>query len=180
LAEPDATLVFRTLNGDKTAFGELYDRYARLVRAISYDSTQEVNRANDLTQEVFLRAYAKLSELKNADSFGSWLVGMARNVAREYRRGKFRDRHVLVGLEPEDPRQVEPSQSNQRLEHLDEAISRLSEQERMALHVYYLQGKDVEQAKKLLEISRSSLYRLLASGREKLEQYIREKEKFEE
>lgn len=48
------------------------------------------------------------------------------------------------------------------------------------MHVYYLQGKDVEQAKKILGISRSSLYRLLAGSKIKLEKYIREKEKPEE
>ena len=177
MAVPDATLVLRTLNGDKTAFGELYDRYARLVRVISYDSTGEINKAQDLTQEVFLRAYAKLSELKNPDRFGPWLLGMSRNVAREYRRGKFRDRHVLVGLTPEEPWQTPPSQLNQRLGFLKEAFGKLNEQERLAMHVYYLQGKDIKQAKKLLRISRSSLYRLLASGKMKLENYIREKEK---
>lgn len=132
MAVPDATLVLRTLNGDKTAFGELYDRYARLVRVISFDSTGEINKAQDLTQEVFLRAYAKLSELKNPDRFGPWLLGMARNVAREYRRGKYRDRHVLVGLTPEEPWQTPPSQLNQRLDRLKEAIGKLSEQERTA------------------------------------------------
>lgn len=177
MAVPDATLVLRTRDGDHSAFGELYDRYARLVRVISFDSTQDLYKAQDLTQEVFLRAYAKLSELKKPDRFGPWLVGMARNVAREYRRGRFRDRHVLRGLEVEEPWQSQPSRLDERLTHLEEAIKRLSEEERLALHVYYMQGKDVEQAKKIVGVSRSSFYRLLAGGKKKLERYIREKEK---
>ena len=177
LAVSDATLVLRTLKGDKTAFAELYDRYARLVRVICYDSTRDLYKAQDLAQEVFLRAYVKLGELKNPDRFGSWLVSMARNVGREYRRGQFRDRHLMVGLDVEVPPNKELKTPNQRLDFLEEAIETLDGQEKLALHVYYLQGKDVAETRKILGISRASLYRLLAGGKQKLEQYIREKEK---
>ena len=177
LAVPDATLVLRTLKGDKTAFSDLYDRYARLVRVICYDNTNDMYKAQDLAQEVFLRAYVKLGELKKPDRFGPWLVSMARNVGREYRRGQFRDRHLMVGLDIEEPHNKEPKTPNQRLDFLEEAIEKLDGQEKLALHVYYLQGKDVAETRKILRVSRASLYRLLASGKQKLEQYIREKEK---
>ena len=177
MAVPDATLVLRTLNGDKTAFSELYDRYARLVRVICYDNTRDLYKAQDLAQEVFLRAYVKLGELKKPDRFGPWLVGMARNVGREYRRGQFRDRHLIVGLDVEEPQNPEPKTTNFRLDLLEEAIETLDGQEKLALHIYYLQGKDVTEARKILGVSRASLYRLLAGGKQKLENYIREKEK---
>ncbi|MCP4711742.1 MAG: sigma-70 family RNA polymerase sigma factor [Planctomycetes bacterium] len=176
-AVTDATLVLRTLEGDKTAFAELYDRYARLVRVICYDNTKDLYKAQDLAQEVFLRAYVKLGELKKPDRFGPWLVSMARNVGREFRRGQFRDRHLTVGLDVEVPPTEELKTPNQRLDFLEEAIEKLDGQEKLALHVYYLQGKDVAETRKILRVSRASLYRLLAGGKQKLESYIREKEK---
>ena len=176
MAEEDAKLVLKTLSGDKGAFGELYDRYAALVRSISYDNTGDYSRAQDLAQEVFLRAYGKLAQLKKPESFGPWLVSMARNVGREYRRGRFRDRLKLVGLEPQEEIAVESLQEQGRVALLEEAIGKLSEDERLALHTYYLQGKDVEQTRKVMNTSRSRLYRLLAHGKAKLEEYIREKE----
>jgi len=174
LAATDATLVLKVLNGDSAAFGELYDRYARLVRSICYDSTRDVEHAQDLAQEVFLRAYAKLNKLKEPDRFGPWLVSIARNVAREYRRSKFRDRHILVGMAPEGEPGTEPREIEDQLSDLRGAIGTLDERERLALHAYYLQGQNVEQVKKVLGVSRSGLYRLLARGRKKLEKLLGE------
>ena len=181
MAQSDAQLVLRVLNGDDSAFGVLYDRYGRLVRAICYDSTKDVNQAQDLGQEVFLRAYERLGELKDRDRFGRWLVGIARNVGREFRRGKFRDRHILVGLEPEElPAEESPHESSDyRMDYLDAAITKLSEKERLALHVYYLQDHDADQAQEILGMSRSNFYRLLNRAREKVENYIRERGKRE-
>jgi len=172
LSVSDATLVLKTLEGDKAAFGELYDRYAALIRAICYDVTRNVTGAQDLGQEVFLRAYVKLNKLADPDRFGPWLVGMARNVCREYIRGRLRDRHVLAGLNPAETITAQKSDSDEQLLDLKEAISKLNEQERLALHVYYLQEQDAEQAQKILGVSRSGLYRLLAKARKKIEKYI--------
>ena len=52
----DANLVEAVLSGDRSAYTDLYDRYARLVRAICYDATWDLNHSQDLSQEVFLRA----------------------------------------------------------------------------------------------------------------------------
>ena len=54
---PDADLVARVLAGDVEAFGCLYDRYARLVRAVVYRVGHDAPIVHDLTQECFLRAY---------------------------------------------------------------------------------------------------------------------------
>ncbi len=185
MAQTDAKLVLRALNGDDSAYGELYDRYVRLVRAICYDSTRDVNQAQDLGQEVFLRAYERLGELKDRDRFGRWVVSIARNVGREYRRGKYRDRHILVGLEPDElpsartQGEAQQEESDYRMVYLEAAIEKLSEKERLALHLYYLQDHDADQAQEILGISRSSFYRLLTRAKEKVEQYIRERGKRE-
>lgn len=168
VAVSDAELVQRSLVGEKAAFGELYDRYAALVRAICYDTTGEMAAAHDLAQEVFLRAYSKLGKLRKQERFAPWLIGIARFVCREYRRGKFRDRHVLVGLDPGELEAVRHERTDDRLEMLNAAMARLPEKERLVLRVFYLQGQDAEQARKIMNISRSSFYRLLDRAKNNL------------
>lgn len=168
----DSALVLASLQGDMAAFGELYDRYGRLVRAICNDHTRDQTRAQDLAQEVFLRVYVKLGRLKDTNRFGPWLISITRNVCREYRRGRSRDRHVLVGLEPPETQQSQKVNSDDSLLDLQEAMARLSERERLALHAFYLQGQDVAQAQKVLGISRSGFYRLLQKARRKLEKSL--------
>lgn len=180
MPETDANLVLKARDGDNQAFAELYDRYARMVRALCFREAKNLSEAQDLAQEVFLRAYDKLDKLRKVELFGPWITSMTKNVLREYRRGKFRDRHVLVGLEPvEEPQKPENNDPENRLEAIKAAMSKLNEQERMALDVYYMQNQDAQKATKILKVSRSTLYRLLASGKEKLEQYIRSQEEQE-
>ena len=62
----DATLVLRSRAGDREAFGCLYDRYARLVRAVAYDEQPRLADSCDITQEAFLRAWQKISALKES------------------------------------------------------------------------------------------------------------------
>src|SRR5262245_45439684 len=98
MAASDGTLVLGVRNGDRAAFAELYDRRARLIRAICFDSTREFHAAADLTQEVFLRAYRNLGCLRDPQRFGPWLVGIARQVCREWRRQRKRESARLAGF----------------------------------------------------------------------------------
>ncbi len=172
MSQADGELVKAVLAGDRGSFERLYDKYARLVRSICYDTTGDVTQAQDIAQEAFLRAYQKLDRLTNPDVFAPWLISIARNVCREYRRSKFRDRHVLVGLETpeiETNTSEDPGLSGE----LNEAMQNLSERERLAIHVHYMQELDIEEAMKILDTSRSGFYRLLEKARKKLEQYLK-------
>src|SRR5262245_14133620 len=82
----DDSLVGRALAGERGAFAELYDRYARMARAVVLDATNDAATAQDLTQECFLRAYRQLASLRQRGRFRFWLVGIARRVVREHRR----------------------------------------------------------------------------------------------
>ena len=102
-APSDAELVRQALAGDREAFGQLYDRHARQVRAVVAAVSGDWSDVEDMTQECFLRAYRKLATLRDPERVGPWLAGFARQVARERRRTLRRDRHEF-GLPPESAR----------------------------------------------------------------------------
>ena len=161
----DAQLVAETLAGNREAFGGLYDRYARLVRAVVCGVTLDWPMVHDLTQECFLRAYRNLGRLREPERFGAWIVGIARQVARERKRSLRRDRHRFVGeplevaCDVNDTDQVDDAGG---IEAILRKLSELDERERLAIHAYYLEGRDVRQAAELLGLSRSGTYALLA------------------
>jgi len=164
----DGALAIAARKGDRSAFAELYDRRARLIRAICFDATNNLHTAADLTQEVFVRAYAKLNSLRKPESFTPWLTGIARQVCREWIRGKLRDRKLACPLpEGADPAARE-SEVDPRLESLREALAKLPERERLSLQAFYLQGLDAEQARTVLGLSQSTFYRVLLKARERL------------
>ncbi len=82
---PDAGLVEAALAGDRAAFGQLYDRYARVVHGILL-SRVPYGEVDDLAQDVFLRALRQLHSLRDAALFPAWLAAIARNRATDFYR----------------------------------------------------------------------------------------------
>jgi len=82
--EHDA-LVNAARDGDRSAFGLLYQRYARTVHGILLCRVPP-REVDDLVQEVFLLALRKLHSLREASRFGAWLGTIARNRANDYHR----------------------------------------------------------------------------------------------
>ena len=95
----DDALIRAAADGDRTAFGELYVRYARMVHGILLVRVPP-GEAEDLVQEVFLSAMRQLRALKTAAAFRGWLGAIARNRAIDY----FRSRRVEEPLSEADGR----------------------------------------------------------------------------
>lgn len=173
----DEALVRAARDGDRDAFAVLHDRYAGLISALCRDQERDAHAARDLAQEVFLRAYQKLHDLSDPRRFGAWLVGIARLVCLEGRRCGARRPRPLSGGECGDSPAIAADEAvDERLDVLREAIARLPERERLALHAFYLQELDARQICDLLGVSRSGMYFILASARQRLASMLRELE----
>ena len=85
LDPPDEALVRDAQKGDRSAFGELYRRFARMVHGILLARVPRP-AAEDLLQDVFLQALPRLASLRDASRFGGWLAAIARNRAHDFHR----------------------------------------------------------------------------------------------
>jgi len=81
----DGALVRAAAAGDRAAFGELYERYARMVHAILLARVPP-SVAEDLVQDVFLSALRQLRGLRDSEGFRGWLGAIARNKAMDHHR----------------------------------------------------------------------------------------------
>ena len=81
----DVTWVAAAQDGDRAAFGQIYERYVRMVHGVLL-ARVPVGEVDDLVQDVFMRALRRLSTLRETASFGAWLAAIARNVANDYHR----------------------------------------------------------------------------------------------
>src|SRR5262249_20002584 len=83
--DSDAALVRASQQGDTEAFGQLYQRYARMVHGVLLSRIHATD-VEDLVQDVFLRALPRLRGLREASRFGGWLAAIARNMAIDFHR----------------------------------------------------------------------------------------------
>src|SRR6185295_12122109 len=81
----DDGLIRAAAEGDRSAFGELYLRYARMVHGILL-ARVPAGDAEDLVQDVFMSAMRQLRLLRTAAAFRGWLAAIARNRAIDYFR----------------------------------------------------------------------------------------------
>jgi RNA polymerase sigma-70 factor, ECF subfamily len=126
-------LVRASRDGDRSAFGNLYARYSRMVHAIVL-ARVPAHEAEDLVQDVFVAALRQLHALRDENAFGGWLATIARNCASGWRRGLME-----VGEMPElaaHARQEDEHESRRALAE----IRRLPEAYRETLMMRLVEG----------------------------------------
>lgn len=119
----DRELWTRAAAGDRSAFGELFERHAEAVWNHAYRLTASWAQAEDLTSSTFLVAWRKCGEIRLVrDSALPWLYTVAGNLARDERRGATRFLRAL--------RRV--PDSSVEADHADDVADRLDSDARMA------------------------------------------------
>ena len=88
--EVAATLVKRAKAGDRAAFGELVRRYRERIFALALHLTGNESDADDIAQEVFLRAFNALDQFAGRSEFFTWVYRIAVNRALNARRNRKR------------------------------------------------------------------------------------------
>ena len=94
----DASLVNAARQGDRAAFGRLYEGYARMVHGILLTRVPP-GEVDDLVQDVFVLALSRLEGLRDSARFGPWLAAITRNRAHDYHR-QSRTANELTGHVP--------------------------------------------------------------------------------
>jgi RNA polymerase sigma-70 factor (ECF subfamily) len=145
-AAPDAALdaarVARARAGDMAAARELYDAHAPRIHRLMHRFSGDADRAEDWTQDAFIRAFERLDQFRGQSAFGSWLHRIAVNVALNGLRVSRRTQRHEVAMDDDlplpapDARRLEPDVA----ERLHAAIDALPERHRAVFLMYDLEG----------------------------------------
>jgi|SRR6185295_7910993 len=101
-AGTDEELVRLVVAGERDRFAPIYERYYWRVFRLAYGMTGNYGSAEDLTQEIFMRAYQRLKEFRGQSAFSTWLYRVAVNHSLNYRR-----KHRAEARE-ESPSEIDP------------------------------------------------------------------------
>jgi RNA polymerase sigma factor (sigma-70 family) len=172
-SQSDRELLRRfTRDGDGQAFAALLRRHGPMVWAACKRILSNTADAEDVVQKTFLLLAQKAAGLRDPDSVGSWLYGVAYRLALWARAVGVRP----VGdgstppQTPPDPVAVITERETQQL--VDEALARLPERYRAVLVLCYLEGRTQNAAARQLGCSLSTLKRRLEEGRTYLGQLL--------
>jgi RNA polymerase sigma factor (sigma-70 family) len=147
--------------GDRQAFCRLVARYGRTVFAVCLSATGRPHDADDLAQEVFVKAYTQIKSLRRADRFGPWLMRISRNTVRDFLRLTRRQETLKPDFtEPHSATQEEPD-----LSHLRGALAALPQSMRQAVLLYYLDGQDTQSVARAMGISPAGVMTCLSRAR---------------
>ena len=170
----DGYIINKCLNGEKEAFGFLVDKYKSSVYAFAYSKLWNFHDAEDITQEVFIKAFRKLHTLKRWDSFLAWLYSITSNLCKNFIRSKFNrpDREFIAEQEPGTLRQLLMNSYREELMHesLYEALASLPESYRQVLTLYYFGRMNSEEIAQFLGASPSNIRQRLSRARLKLKE----------
>jgi len=86
----DLSLIARFSKGEQDPFGLLVGRYEGVVRAVLYRLVGNVDDAEDLAQETFIRVHGHLGKFRGDASLKTWILRIASNLARDFHRKRKR------------------------------------------------------------------------------------------
>lgn len=178
MVENDQTLIEKTLAGDPNAFGDLVERYARLVRGVIWEAIRRPDEVEDLMQDVFCQAYEQLSSLRQPAKFAAWLWQISTNASLAYHR-----KQKLVASIAEQgaafavylPRPDEMVESDETIRLMWEALDRLAPDYRRLLVLYYFEGCAQQEIARFLGLSTATVRWRLFKARNKFSDELRGK-----
>lgn len=162
------------------AFARIYDRHSAVVRALCRRHSPSEADTDDALQECFIRAFGMLDRVSDPAGLRSWLYQIATHVCSERRRAAGRRRkheHAAFDKGAEgmngQQRRAEPAPASaaehaEQLNRLTHALDQLPDDERLAIHIYYLEPDPVAAASSAIGVSRSAFYKLLSRAKEHL------------
>jgi RNA polymerase sigma-70 factor (ECF subfamily) len=162
-------LVELARNGDKDAFGHLYDHYQPSVYRFLYYRVGSMTLAEDLTAETFFRALRSMHSFRwQGKDFGAWLMTIARNLtADHFKAGRTRLEQTTEDMQTLDTTSEGPEVevlSALTNESLLKALGELPTEQRECLIMRFLQGLSIAETAEILGRSSGAVKQLQLRG----------------
>lgn len=185
----DRKLVERAREGDDVAFRALVERYMKKVFAVALDMTGDHHEAEDISQDVFLKAYGSLPRFRGRAGVSTWLYRMTVNACIDRSRKKawkaMKPKGIVLDEDIQQHKQSrhtlsQPENEMERTllqQHIRRALDGLTERERAVFvlrHYHALPLKEIADCMSVTEGTvKSTLFRAIKRLQARLAPYVR-------
>jgi RNA polymerase sigma factor (sigma-70 family) len=169
----DEGLLAACAGGERSALGALFDRHYERVRVfLSHLVTCDAADVDDLVQITFETVQRTAHRFQKRSEVKTWILGIARNVARRSVRTRLRQKRIAVELvqqpQPSGEEIDEQVLARQRIDRLRAAMETLSPKLREVFVLVYLQGLSGTEAAQVLELREGAVWKRLHEARKKV------------
>ncbi len=174
--EIDDKTVKRASQGDKNAFRLIVLHYAQAVNRLAFRYTADASYAEDIAQETFIKAFQAIGRYQAQAKFSTWLLRITTNSSIDYLRKA--NRQMAYSLD-EEANQVDiPDHSLNADDQLDlnlrlnDAMSDLSDVERLAITMKHHQGYSIDETAQVLNIKSNACKQTIFRAVQKLRKQL--------
>lgn len=186
MADADAELVEKAIEGDALAFEALVRRYQRFVCNIAYHYLGSTDLVDDVAQEVFLKVYDNLGRYDPSRSFKTWIGKIAANRCIDELRRRKRQRLKLLSDLSEDEMdrtrgfldrvgsgsQLTHEDARRAMEILHRALEKVPEAERLAYILREVEALEYDEVARICEASEPAVRIRVSRARKKLQEQL--------
>ena len=182
---PDNELITLVLKGDQQAYKVLVDRYQSYIFTLAYRLMQSREDAEEVAQDVFVKAYRSLADFKGGAKFSTWLYTIAHNTSITYLRKK---KQKILAIDDEATfTQLENQESDFKANQVEDkskkamvnrAIEMLAPDDAQIITLFYKGDQSLDEIATVMGMETNTvkvrLFRARQKLKEKMEKYFAE------
>jgi len=175
----DFELIKRAQKGDSAAFNEIVLAYRKRILGTITRLIARPEDVEDVAQEVFVRLYFSLDQLRTAEVFEPWLYRLTRNAAFDYLRKQRRRQEFRMSDLSEQQVVMADAIAGGKVDHdeqyqtkiresVDSLLGAVSEQDRILLMLKEVEGLSLKELEKIYQVNENALKVRLFRARQRV------------
>lgn len=184
----DNEIISRVLRGEKDAYAELVNRYQGYVFTLVLRMIKSREDAEEIAQDVFIKAYKALADFRGESKFSTWLYTITNTTCITFLRKKRLDMHSLdnegvfeVADSKDSGFRANVIEQKSRVSMVNQAIAMLSPDDAEIITLFYKAEQNLEEIARILRIevnnAKVRLHRARGRLKEKMEKHFAEEVK---
>jgi RNA polymerase sigma-70 factor (ECF subfamily) len=125
-----------------------------------------IHDAEDIAQQALLKGFTDIDQLRDSDQFGAWIARIARNQCIDFIRRRKREQKAFT------KRAAVSESGSKRYPEFEDALVKLPRRYRLALMLYYFDGRSTENIAEALQISQAAVYARMSRARKRLRKLL--------
>ena len=184
----DSEIISKVLNGDQQAYAELVNRYQNYVFTLAFRFMKNREDAEEVSQDIFVKAYRALADFKGNSKFSTWLYTIVNNTCITFLRKK---KLQTYSLDREGVFEAADSQDSglranlveqkSKVAMVNNAINLLSPDDAEIITLFYKSEQSLEEIASILGVETNAakvrLHRARTRLKEKMEKHFSEEVK---